>query len=284
MKNASKQNGFRETLRQRILTIKLGARVTDRLRLIPWAFFESIPRRIMQQIPPKQRLFIEWLKSMWIKDIQVLVYGCKFRLIDSESLSIILPRYEKLTIKFLINLLRDLGNEKIIFVDVGAHIGKYTILMAKLIGKKGIIIAVEPHPENYAILVENINLNGLRNVITLPVGLWSSEGEMKLFIYHRHGWHSFVKDHGLGSIHVKTKTLDSIIEELQITGRLIIKIDVEGAELEVFKGSIKTLQVYRPIIICEIKEENYFATKNLTETLNYRITRIEEENYSLQPL
>lgn len=202
------KGGFWEYFKRRILTAKLGARATDILRLILWAFFESIPRRIMQQIPPKQRLFIEWMRNRWIKDVQVLIYGCKFHLIDTESLSIILPRYEKFTIKFLVNLLRDLDNQ-IVFMDVGAHIGKYTILMAKLIGKRGITVSIEPHPENYAILVKNINLNTLRNVIALPIGLWSSEGQMKLFVSHRHGRHSFVKDHGLGSIHVKTKTLDS---------------------------------------------------------------------------
>lgn len=62
-----------------------------------------------------------------------------------------------------------------VFIDVGAHIGKYTILVAKIVGKEGLVIAIEPNPENYETLLENIKLNNLKNVIAVNIAAWNKK-------------------------------------------------------------------------------------------------------------
>ena len=66
-----------------------------------------------------------------------------------------------------------------IVVDVGAHIGRYTIISSKRIGQSGKVIAIEPHPSNFEMLNRNIKLNGLTNVIPLNYAVNSKETKNK---------------------------------------------------------------------------------------------------------
>src|SRR5919202_3885108 len=69
-----------------------------------------------------------------------------------------------------------------IVVDVGAHIGKYTLIASKRVGANGKVIAIEAHPGNYEMLNRNIKLNGLTNVTTLNYAAYSKESKIKLYV------------------------------------------------------------------------------------------------------
>lgn len=60
--------------------------------------------------------------------------------------------------------------------DVGAHIGSFALKAARLVGEEGLVVALEPELENYRILKENIELNGLENVVLLPMALSDFQG------------------------------------------------------------------------------------------------------------
>jgi FkbM family methyltransferase len=143
-----------------------------------------------------------------------------------------------------------------IVVDVGAHMGKYTIIASKRVGANGKVIAIEAHPGNYEMLNHNIKLNGLTNVIPLNYAVYSKESKIKLYMPDEESgytMHHSVMFNYLSSkyplqgkdnekfIEVNANTLDNLLQKNGISQVNWIKIDVEGAEFEVLKGSANIL-------------------------------------------
>ncbi len=132
-----------------------------------------------------------------------------------------------------------------IVVDVGAHIGLYTIKAASLVGPKGKVVSVEPDFRNFALLKENIKLNNLNNVIPVNAALSDFHGE-KLFYPCidpslsglRPSSESRVCEPKL----TKILTLDELLKNFDIYTINWLKIDVEGEELRVLQGGLNTLQ------------------------------------------
>jgi FkbM family methyltransferase len=130
-------------------------------------------------------------------------------------------------------------------VDIGAHIGKYTIIASKRIGANGKVIAIEAHPVNYEMLNHNIKLNGLTNVTTLNYAVYSKETKIKLFLPDDKLDHTIYNTlipsrakYEEKFIEVNANTLDNLLQKNGIPREVNwIKIDVEGAELEVLKGA-----------------------------------------------
>ncbi|HYY50052.1 MAG TPA: FkbM family methyltransferase [Nitrososphaeraceae archaeon] len=149
-----------------------------------------------------------------------------------------------------------------IVVDVGAHMGKYTIIASKRVGANGKVIAIEAHPGNYEMLNRNIKLNGLTNVTTLNYAVYSKESKIKLFLPDEESgytMHHSVMFNYLSSkyplqgkdnekfIEVNANTLDNLLQKNGILQVNWIKIDVEGAEFEVLKGSANILSISKDI-------------------------------------
>lgn len=128
------------------------------------------------------------------------------------------------------------------FVDVGANIGFISISAAQVLGE-GTIWAFEPNPEAREILEKNIALNNIRNIKVLPYALGSSEGQGEIFINaiaHNRGGATLLdiekekrKDGKTYSVEIKR--LDKLLPEN--FSLAMIKIDVEGFEMEVLKGA-----------------------------------------------
>jgi FkbM family methyltransferase len=129
-----------------------------------------------------------------------------------------------------------------IVVDCGAHIGKYTILASKATGKKGKVIAIEPHPENYEVLIKNVKLNKCRNITPLMYAVCNKEGRMRLNIGKNNTEHSMKIDYGESFIEVDATTLDSLFRKLKLKRVDWLKIDVEGVEVETLLGARKSLK------------------------------------------
>lgn len=132
-----------------------------------------------------------------------------------------------------------------VFIDVGTYVGRYSVGGSKQVGENGFVVAVEPHPENFKLLLFDIAMHRLKNVHPVNAALHSKDGELNLFLSRTPSLHSVVEDRGLGSIQVRGFTLDSLMTALDISHVDAVKIDVEGAELSVlraWKKSIKTCQ------------------------------------------
>ena len=146
--------------------------------------------------------------------------------------------------------------------DVGANIGFFTILCARLVGPQGKVYAFEPMPANAATLRHNLAINGLQNVTVVEQALSSSSGRAELFISPWSAFHSLnvegaVKRDNRGRdaappIEVETVTLDEFVREQGGETPDLVKLDVEGAELLALEGMRDTLRSAAPLLLCEL--------------------------------
>jgi FkbM family methyltransferase len=153
-------------------------------------------------------------------------------------------KYEKRTVELVKNLL----GEGMAFVDIGAHIGFYTLLAARLVGSKGKVYAFEPDPSNSTSLRNNVELNGCNNVILVPKAISDRSGTAKLNLGKYSETNSLYvpvwpTDR---SVMVETISLDEFWDSVETKiGPLtigLLKIDVEGAEPFVLDGMKKILE------------------------------------------
>ncbi len=169
--------------------------------------------------------------------------------------------------------------EKDVVVDVGAHIGSYTIVSSKKVGQFGKVVAIEADPNNFDMLNQNIQLNKLTNVVSLNCAAYSKEDRLKLFLptSGKTADSEFTKYNTIMSqraqgkqnfVEVSANTLDTLLKQNGINQENVnwIKIDVEGAELEVLKGSVETISRSKGIRLL-IEIHNLSEGKNLYEEI-----------------
>lgn len=139
---------------------------------------------------------------------------------------------------------RKLGSG-MIMVDIGAHVGYFSLLGASLVGNSGKIYAFEPEPENYKLLSDNIKRNGYQNVSAQNKAVSGVSGQAELFISGLdNGSHSIYQNEKrktTGFVPVETVNLDEFIRSEGSPKVDLIKIDVEGAEIDVIQGMTDTL-------------------------------------------
>jgi FkbM family methyltransferase len=127
-----------------------------------------------------------------------------------------------------------------VVIDVGAHVGKYTLLGARAVGPEGEVHAFEPNPEVFGLLERNVQINGLRNAFLHKVAVSDKEGEYDFEICEELTVSSFPK-RATGRrvrkvVQVRCVALDPYFASQRRQADLV-KVDVEGAELSVFRGA-----------------------------------------------
>ena len=156
-------------------------------------------------------------------------------------------------------------------IDIGANIGYYALIESKLVGPKGKVVAIEPNSENIEFLKLNIDKNSIKNVIIIEAAIGDYDGLGTLYLSEMSNWHSMASSSLLrqtNSIKVKVNRLDSLIERLKIPVSLI-RMDVEGYEINVIKGMLGTLRKYSPCLMIELHPQivGSQAISNLLTTL-----------------
>jgi FkbM family methyltransferase len=139
-------------------------------------------------------------------------------------------------------------------VDVGANVGYYTLLAAELVGQEGRVYALEPSPETHAALVANVELNGYANVVAQCVAAGGTTGEAVLDSAVQSVRAAIRRpDDEPGGFRVAVRPLSAIVPEAEAPRLRLIKIDVEGYELEVLRGVEPLLeQGARPAVLVEL--------------------------------
>jgi FkbM family methyltransferase len=133
-------------------------------------------------------------------------------------------------------------------IDIGAHQGRYAIRFSQKVGATGLVVAVEPNARNQAVLAQNLELNGIRNVKTIQAACWSRRETLEFqpgitLDLSRVGESRGRKHDTIGL------PLDELAGSLQRVD--LLKIDVEGAELEVLEGGKSMLGKFRPPVFLE---------------------------------
>ena len=169
-----------------------------------------------------------------------------------------------------------------IVVDIGAHMGRYTIISSKRVGTNGKVVAIEAHPGNFEMLNRNIKLNQLTNVIPLNYAVYSKETKIKLYLPEEDSGYTIyntIMSNRAGTedkfVEVNANTLDCLLQLDQIREEEVnwVKIDVEGAEFEVLKGATNVLSKSKDIaLLIEVHgSDNYKPILNFLNLYNFKI-------------
>lgn len=176
--------------------------------------------------------------------------------------------YEKHTAEALIEVLGDGAT----FVDVGAHVGYYTLLARAAVGPNGRVFAFEPNPESYRRLIANIVLNGFGNVHAFNCAVGARNDVLALHINDDNEGESALWDVSKARefpktavaprrVAVSVTTLDEVGRGGTMNGLRAVKIDAEGWEEKVLAGAKLFLASYKPArVVCEINRGALSAT------------------------
>ncbi|WP_375585916.1 FkbM family methyltransferase [Cyclobacterium xiamenense] len=170
------------------------------------------------------------------------------------------------------------------FIDIGANQGEYTLWGLRKVGPEGKVLAYEPSERIYRQLEENIRLNPRYKNAIVPRKLGLSDRPGTLNLYTKSGTNEGVNsmfpsaEHDVFLNEIDLSTLDEEVEKLGLKRVDCLKIDVEGAELAVLKGGLKTIATFRPKILVEINKESCNAAGyEATELVHF----LENQHYNL---
>ena len=180
-------------------------------------------------------------------------YGGKIYLNLKESEMMIrrsLGIYEYWKTKLFFQLVKS----NMIVVDVGANKGYFSLLSAKLMSDKGRVLAFEPYPNNGYWLQNSIQANRYSSITLFPFALSNLEGKKKFYVGKYSGSGSFFHSDNTTNkkFFVKCRKLDNVLEENAVDHVDLLKIDVQGADLEVLEGAEETLSQQNLKIVMDI--------------------------------
>ena len=139
-------------------------------------------------------------------------------------------------------LLTNLSTRNSVFIDVGANVGYYTLMLATKVKQ---ILAFEPDPGNFSLLKHNVEQNNIVNVVLENRGISNSTGNKKLFLSEdNYGDHRLWSNGGKSWVDVDLVRLD---DYLDLTGLNVdlIKMDIQGAEWHALEGMKRTIEENR---------------------------------------
>jgi len=175
-----------------------------------------------------------------------------------------------------------------VFYDIGANIGFFTMVAARLVGDKGKVFAFEPEEEALRRLRKNVERNGLTNVSVVETAVWSTAGSV---LFSRCDFR-FSTDRGLGKIVSSAAEANTILVPsisldyfaINASAPHLIKCDVEGAEVEVFRGAVNLLAQYKPIVICEMHSSDKISVlRELFEGFGYQVRLLNDNRLVARP-
>jgi FkbM family methyltransferase len=178
-----------------------------------------------------------------------------------------------------------------VFYDIGANIGFYAIVAAKVVGKSGKVVAFEPFAEAVEAIRRNARLNKMENIITEECAVAESSGWMNLEI-SSHSETNRLTAAGNGTSDgnvkkVRTVSLDDYVFVENGPPPTVVMVDVEGAEFEVLRGMRRVLKEHRPIVLCEnhwlVDQMNEYCAKELPE-LGYSVERMDGGSLPTEPI
>jgi len=169
-----------------------------------------------------------------------------------------------------------------VFLDVGSHIGYFSLKGSRKVGAGGRVIAFEPNPTTVQALRDNLAASQAGNVTVVPVACTDTPQTLTLFDGSDSG-NSGASSLSEGNAHSHTKTyqvpgrsIDDVVRELGLQRVDVAKVDVEGAELFVLRGARETLRRFHPKLVVEVRPSNL---ANMNTTVEQLFAFIAEAGY-----
>jgi len=162
-----------------------------------------------------------------------------------------------------------------VFYDLGANIGFYSTIAARLVHPGGMVYAFEPHRPSAASAARNAAINDFVNVTVVDAAVGSADGRMTLSLDAASAKHGL--NQGLG-VDVAVVAIDQWIRRTDARPPTFVMIDVEGAEMRALDGMLSTLAEHRPTICCEVHwhGEPFLAyCRRTLAPLGYRVRNLD---------
>lgn len=197
----------------------------------------------------------------------------------SDARTTIMPSFEKETWHFMKRIMKPAD----IFIDVGAHVGVYTIPIAKLVGPYGRVLAIEPSPISL-FLIKSIKLNSLDNVIVIRKAACEANRIVSFnYDQRRSGISQIDRSDSKYASNVEAEPLDTIVNKYleSETSIRLLKIDVEGAEVEVLKGAYSTLTRIQWLVL-EVRKKTIDNCRALLKKKGFKVVSIVDKGGSIE--
>ena len=158
-----------------------------------------------------------------------------------------------------------------VVVEAGANIGSHTVHLAKLVGPGGQVLAFEPQRIVHTILCANLALNEQFHAQAIRAAVGSAKGTIKVPVLDPHGKLNF----GAMSLPMATDgeaVPVVVLDEYELPSLRLLKIDVEGMEIEVLRGAAQTVKRHRPFLYVENdREKNSVELIGLIMEMGYKL-------------
>jgi len=198
----------------------------------------------------------------------------------SLDLQVIKPSFEYKTTEVIMNSIKE-G----VFIDVGAHIGRYALMIAKQLDGHGKSIAFEPNPGNVSHMERLKELNHLTNLIIVGKGCMDKNETLTFFMDEHIGSSnsSFFMEPSTpyDKIKIECVKLDDWLRKKKIKFEdvKLLKVDAEGSSYNVLKGAESLIKKAKPRIIVEMYAERDKKCRPFLENLGYKIKQIDTWNF-----
>jgi FkbM family methyltransferase len=180
-----------------------------------------------------------------------------------------------------------------VVLDLGANIGYYTLIFAKLVGEEGKVFAFEPEPTNFSLLKKNVEINGYKNVVLIQKAASNITGETRLYLSEDNEVNHRIYDSydGRQSIEIEATRLDDYFKNYN--GKIdFIKMDIQGAEGRAIQGmsnllkknyNVKIAMEFSPMLLEKFGTAPEECLRLLTE-FGFKVFEIAEREKRIKPV
>jgi FkbM family methyltransferase len=175
-------------------------------------------------------------------------------------------------------------------LDVGANLGYYSLLGAKMVGRSGRVWAFEPEPRNFQLLMSSIRASNFDNIEAIQMALADRPGRQQLYLAppSEPNAYTITQDRGMGFIETQSTSLDEFWSRRKEADRRLdlIKIHVFGDEPIVLRGARRVLQDSRPMVVTRFGSSRWEEDAGLLDDLFawYHVYEIVESPSLIRPI
>lgn len=209
------------------------------------------------------------------------LFGINYRIIQLPDLKICIDLTDPRFLNVINEMLRQIPVTGILdsvlhpgdtFIDIGANHGSFSILASRIVGKNGIVIAVEPQPRMAHVIRKSLEMNAIGPYRVLETATGDSDGETEFLIpVDTSGSAGVFRTHSAMHKHKKIKVpigrFDRLTDWKQFPGNVFLKLDIEGSEMAFLNGAAEMIRHRKPVLLMEINPKSIKASGETPEKL-----------------